>query len=253
MKIIVFPQFFTCFFISIFIFNITPVKAACNVSDKLCVMAEIKQNTDLIENKNWRDKALRELAKAYTHEGYEDKAIALIAEIQTPDTKAMTIRGIGMAAADNEWNDKARYAKLFKALGVQAEKIEHAPSHAIAYTYIAMSQAFARDNEGAMATARSMKNDALRHKAFGETAEIQAEYGDFEAAMMSINAIESEAFRNKAYGTVAKIFIREGKLKEAYEAGQKITNSYARTQVLQSVVNYDNEEENLSQSTQRHK
>lgn len=248
MRIIVFPKiftfFFTPFFMGLLIFNISTAQAACDATDKICVMAEIKKNADLIENKSWRDKSLRELAKAYTHEGYEDKAIALIAEIQTPDTKAMTIRGIGMAAADNKWPDKARYTKLFEALDTQAQKIDHPPSHAIAYTYIAMAQAFAKDNDGAMATARGMKNDALRHKAFGETAEIQAEYGDFDAAMMSINEIESEAFRNKAYGTVAKIFIRDGQLEEAYAAAKKITNAYTRTQVLQSVVNYGNIEEN---------
>jgi predicted negative regulator of RcsB-dependent stress response len=208
-------------------------------------MSEIRENAENIENKSWRDKVLRELAKAYTHEGYENKAIELIDEIQTPDTKAMTIRGIGMAAADNQWQNTERYNKLFKNLSSAAEKIDHPPSHAIAYTYIAMSQAFAGDNMGAMATAKAMENDALRHKAFGETAEIQAERGEFDEAMKSIAQIESEAFKNKAYGIIAGIFIQNGKLDEAYEAGQKITNAYVRTQVFQNIVNYDNEEENF--------
>jgi len=249
MKIILFLSIFT----SLLIFTSFSAHAKCDVTDKLCVMAEIKEDAEKIENKNWRDKVYRELAKTYTHEGYEDKAIQLIEIIETPDTKAMTIRGIGMAAADNykqpEWKDKERYQKLFKKLADEAEKIDHLPSNAIAYTYIAMAQAFARDNEGAMATAKAMKNDALRHKAFAETAEIQAERNDFTAAMISIDQIESEAFKNKAYGTVARIFIRRGKLDQAYEAGQKITNAYSRSQVLQSIINYDNAEENLQTST----
>jgi len=247
MKIIVFLNIFT----SIFIFGSFSAHAKCDVADKLCVMAQIKEDAASIENKNWRDKVLRELAKAYTHEGYEDKAIKLIGEIETPDTKAMTIRGIGMAAADNRWKDIDRYKKLFDKLADEAEKIDHLPSNAIAYTYIAMAQAFARDNEGAMATAKAMKNDALRHKAFAETAEIQAERNDFQAAMISINMIESEAFKNKAYGTVARIFIRRGKLDQAYDAGQRITNAYSRSQVLQSIINYDNAEENLQTSTKK--
>lgn len=224
------------------------VNAKCDVANKLCIMEEIKKTADKIDNPSWRDKTLRELAKSYTHEGKEDKAIALIAEIEKPDTKAMTIRGIGMAAADNRWKDKERYKKLFDKLAIEAEKIEHKPSYAIAYTYIAMSQAFARDDEGAMATAQSMKNDALRHKALAETAEIQAERGDYDAAMKSIAAIESTSFRNKAYGTVTRIFTKKGKLEEAYNAAQKIDNAYVRTQVLQSIINYDNKEETLPQS-----
>ncbi|HPF78649.1 MAG TPA: hypothetical protein PLF01_05070, partial [Alphaproteobacteria bacterium] len=97
----------------------------------------------------------------------------------------------------------------------------------------------------AMATAKAMKNDALRHKAFGETAEIQAERGDYEAAMKSIAEIESTSFKNKAYGTVARIFIKRGKLKEAYDSAEKIDNPVARAQVLQNIVNYGNKEETL--------
>lgn len=233
---------------------VLPVKAyaKCDVTDKLCVMAEIKKTAETIEDQSWRDKALRELAKSYTYQGEESKAIALIEEIKTPDTKAMTIRGIGMAAADSKWKnkedkrDKERYDKLFEKLAEKADKIEHKPSYAIAYTYIAMAQAFAHDDEGAMATAKAMKNDALRHKAFGETAEIQAERGDYNAAMMSIAEIDSVSFKNKAYGTIARIFIKKGKLGEAYNTAQKIDNPVARAQVLQNIINQGNEEEDIS-------
>lgn len=245
MKIIVFLSIFT----GLLTFQSLKAHAKCEVTDKLCVMEEIRKDANDIENRNWRDKTLRELAKAYTHEGLEDTAIKIINDIETPDTKAMTIRGIGMAAADNKWKDKARYKKLFENLAKEAEKIDHPPSYAIAFTYIAMAQAFAKDNEGAMATAKAMKNDALRHKAFGETAEIQAERGDFDGAMASIAAIDSDAYQNKAYGNVARIFVKRGKLKEAYASAQKINNTYSRTEILQSIIDYDNAEENLSANT----
>ena len=229
------------------LYVLTPsiVYAKCDISDKLCVMAEIKETTKAIDNQSWRDKSLRELAKSYTYAGHEDKAMALIDEIETPDTKAMTIRGIGMAAADNEWEDKERYNKLFKNLATEAEKIEHKPSYAIAYTYIAMAQAFAKDDAGAMATAKAMENDALRNKAFGETAEIQAERGDFNAAMASIKEIDTASFRNKAYGTVADIFTKQGRLSEAYASAGQIDNAYKKTEALLKIINYGNDEETL--------
>jgi len=210
-------------------------------------MDEIKASAPLIDQKSWRDKTYRELAKSYTYEGYEDKAIELIALIETPDTKAMTIRGIGMAAADNKWPERDRYNILFKKLSDEAKKIDHPPSYAIAYTYIAMAQAFAGDDAGAMTTAKGMENQALRNKAYGETAEIQAERGDYTKAMESIAAIDSAAYRNKAYATVAGIFTKTGKLGEAYATAEKIDNAYTKAQAYQKIVNYGNKEEMLEE------
>lgn len=230
-------------------------RAACTTTDKLCIMAEIKNTAATIKEQSWRDKAYRELAKSYTYAGHEDKAIALIADIKTPDTKAMTIRGIGMAAADSKWKskilvrDQKRYNALFTALTLQADNIEHLPSRGIAYTYIAMAQAFAKDDDGAMITAKSMKNDALRNKAFGESAEIQAERGDFDAAMASIAEIGLLSFRNKAHATISRIFTKKGKLDDAYDAAQKIDNAYLKSQVLQTLINYGNDEETLPDTT----
>lgn len=208
-------------------------------------MDEILQLSEKIEDSAWRDKSLRELAKSYTHEGYEDKAIALISKIQNPDTKAMTIRGIGFAAADNKWNDKVRYENLFKNLTTEANKIEHKPSNAIAYTYISMAQAFAKDDIGAMATAKLMTNEALRNKAYGEAAEIQAERNEFNTAMQSIEAINNVSYKNKAYGNVALIFVKQGSLDHAYATAGKITNPSAKAQILQKIVNYGNKEEEI--------
>ena len=55
----------------------------------------------------------------------------------------MTIRGIGFAAADGKWQTE-KYPPLFEKLTAKAGTIEHLPSQAIAYTYIAMAQAFER-------------------------------------------------------------------------------------------------------------
>lgn len=215
---------------------------ACSVKEKLCIMEQAEGIIANIDNDSWRDKAYRELAKSYTYEGQPDKAIALIPKIQNADTKAMTIRGIGFAAADRSWQ-RHKYNDLFQKLDKAAQTIDHPPSHAIAYTYISMAQAFAKDDEGAMKTAASIENNALRHKAFGETAEIQAERGDFKAAMDSIVEIDSLAFRNKSYRLVSKIFTKQGRLQEAYEAAMKINNPYTQAQSLQTILNYGNPEE----------
>ena len=140
-----------------------------------------------------------------------------------------------MALADQNL-DTQTYNQAFKQLRDMAEKIEHPASYAIALTYISMAQAFAGDNQGSWKTASDMENDALRHKAYGETAEIQAEKGDFKAAMTSITFIESTAFRNKAYGHVSKILADHGKLQEAYNAAESITNAYKKAVAFQYIL-----------------
>ena len=162
--------------------------------------------------------------------------MALLDKIQNPDTKALTIRGIGMASAGQDISEE-QHAALFESLRAHAEKIDHPPSYAIALTYIAMAQAFAGDNEGAWKTASDMENDALRHKAYGETAEIQAEKGDFTSAMKSIGFIESAAFRNKAYAIVSKLLADQEHFQNAFDAAAKITNSYKKAQAIQNVLN----------------
>ncbi len=207
----------------------------CAIEDRMCVIGLLESSAQSIENTAWRDQTYRELAKTLAFEKETERAIALIDKIENPDTKAMTIRGIGMAVADNDVG-QAQYRAVFQKLHESAKTIEHPPSFAIALTYIAMAQAFAGDNEGAWETAASMENDALRHKAYGETAEIQAEQGNFEAAMTSIFKIGSVSFRNKAYGITAKILADSGLLDEAFKAAMNITNSYKRSQALQYVL-----------------
>jgi hypothetical protein len=99
-----------------------------------------------------------------------------------------------------------------------------------------MAQAFAGDDEGAWATAADMENDALRHKAYGETAEVQAEKGNHEAAMTSISKIESLAYRNKSYSLVSKILADQGLYDEAVVAANPISNAYKKANALQYIL-----------------
>lgn len=207
----------------------------CAVQNRLCVLEMLGSTAAAIENDSWRDQTYRELAKTKAFDGDMDGAIALIEKIVTPDTKAMTIRGIGMTLADKKLPKKDQDA-VFVKLREAAEKITHPPSYAIALTYIAMAQAFAEDDEGAWATAASMKNDALRHKAYGETAEIQAEAGHFDAAMKSVGLIDSESYRNKALLTVAKLLADHEYFAESLKASSTITNPYEKAAGLQYVL-----------------
>lgn len=204
----------------------------CDISNRACILKQIEDSAPAIENKSWRDQVLREAAKTYAFDGNLNAALAVIPKIHSPDTKAMTIRGIGMAMADRDLSPEI-YTSAFNDLRGAADTIKHPPSYAIALTYIAMSQAFAGDNIGAWATAADMDNDALRYKAYAETAEIQAEKGDFAAAMKSIGYIESEAFKNKAYSITSKILAEGGQIEQSYLAAMNITNNYKRATALQ--------------------
>lgn len=207
----------------------------CPISDRSCLLEEIIRSAESIDNVAWRDQTYREAAKTHAFEGNFEVGLSLIEKIKTPDTKAMTIRGIAMTLAAQD-HTKTDLDEMFSSLRRESEKITHPPSYAIALTYIAMAQAFAGDNEGAWQTASEMENDALRYKAYGETAEIQAERGNFKAAKISIEKIESLAFRNKAYGIVAEILASAGLYEDAYKSARTISNPYKRTQAIQFIL-----------------
>ncbi len=218
---------------------------SCAAMDRPCLMRQIETLTPSIERQEWQDQTYRELAKTYAYDGQIDKAIAIIDKIKTPDTKAMTIRGIGMAAATLKWT-ASRYSQLFTTLSEKAKQISHAPSQGIAYTYIAMAQAFAGDDTGARATAATMTNAALRNKAYAETAEIQAERGDIKNALLSLEKVDASSFRNKAYDTVSRLFLEKAMVEEAYICATKIDNAYLKSKALQRILNKGNaEEENV--------
>ena len=137
-------------------------QTACDAADRACLTDALERTAAQIENKAWRDQTYRELAKTLAEGKKIDEALSLIPRIESSDTQAMTIRGIGMEAADLPLSQD-EYDTIFSKLRTAAEKIEHPPSYAIALTYIAMAQAFAGDNDGAWKTASDMDNEALRH------------------------------------------------------------------------------------------
>lgn len=224
-----------CLLLGLALVPLTLSAAECKIEDRPCVLGLLESQAAAIKETPWRDQTFRELAKTWAFEGDTDKAIGFIDRIETPDTKAMTIRGIGMAVADLKLS-QAEYDVIFAKLRQKAETITHPPSYAIALTYIAMSQAFAGDNEGSWKTAADMENDALRHKAYGETAEIQAERGDYAAAKKSLGFIDSAAYRNKAFETITKILADRKLLNEALDAAMMIDNSFKKAEALQYVL-----------------
>ena len=206
-------------------------EVACAVEDRACMIKALDDMTASIPEDNWRDQTWREAAKLMAMSGMIDDALAVIPKIKTPDTQAMTIRGIGMAAAELKL-PKEKLDDLFARLRVEADKIGHPPSHAIALTYIGMSQAFAGDDVGAMATSASMTNVALRNKAYAETAEIQAERNDLPAVLKSIAAIEDDGYKDKELGIITKIFANRAQYANALEVTNLITNPYQKSQSL---------------------
>tara|TARA_B100001989_G_C24506327_1_gene447760 strand:- start:482 stop:1255 length:774 start_codon:yes stop_codon:yes gene_type:complete len=216
----------------------------CEASDYACVIKTLTETAQKIDNTAWRDQVYREIVKTMAAKGDFESAYALLDSIETPDTRALSIRGIGMAVADHKY-EPAIYNQIFTTLRAHAEKIEHPPSYAIALTYIAMSQAFAGDNEGSWATAKTIENQALRNKAYGETAEIQAEYGDYKNARQSIEYIDTVSFRNKAYHTISKILSDAQKYDDAYDAAMSIDNPYKRALAIQYMLDGQNIEPNM--------
>lgn len=207
----------------------------CTTADDACLIHNVRVTASQIQEPQWRDTVYRELAKSQAAAGEPMAALPLINLIANPDTKAMAIRGIGMEIGGLNLPQGDQDA-LFSALRAKAEEITHPPSYGIALTYIAMSQAFAGNDAGARATAADMENQGLRNKAYGETAEIEAEYGDTAEAMISIAAIDDENYRNKAYKNVSKIMAQRGHYQPATNSALKITNPMMRAEALITVM-----------------
>lgn len=205
-------------------------------TNRSCIAAEILKSADEIKEPQWKDVTLRDLAASLTYDKRVDDAIALVPKISNPDTQAMTIRTIGMTAALYGKDSPVVLKETFVKLAAAAATIKQPAANAIAYTYIAMAQAFAGMDADAWATADAMTNPALKHKAFGETAEIQAERGDLSAAMQSIGKIDAASFRNKAYQNIAEILIKKGMYDEALKSATAIDNPMKRAQTLQEIL-----------------
>ncbi len=204
----------------------------CRATDNICMTTHLISLAKSIEKDSWRDKTYREIAKTMAADGRAIEAIPLIEKIINPDTKALTIRAIGMEAAMANKIPDALFAKLH----AEATKITDPPSFGIALTYIAMAQAYAGDDAGALETAKSMTNDSLRHKAYGETAEIQAEQNKFQQALHSVSMIESQSYKNKAYKNVSRIFSTSKQYQHAYDSALNIINPVMQAEAIQFIL-----------------
>jgi len=228
-------------FIISFIFNSTDVFAMtqnkCLVDDTKCIMQHIETNADTITENRWRNYAYRDLAVAYAYKGNIDHAITLLGKIDNPDTQSITVRAIGMALAIHKTLSPDEYKIIFKKLDDFSKTITHEGARDIAYTYIAMAQAFAGLDDDAMTTTLSMSKPELKNKALGETAEIQAERGDYIEALKSLDAISSIAFKNKSLGLISNIFVKQNNYTQAYDFGFMITNPTKKAAALQKIIN----------------
>lgn len=211
-------------------------QATCAADDISCLMGLIAGDIDSIKEPRWRDNARRDLATSMAFANDIDGAINMIRAIDNPDTQAMTIRAIGMALAIHRDLSDAEYRAVFAKLDDMAATISHEGARDIAYTYIAMAQAFAELDADATKTTEAMTKPELKNKAFGETAEIQAERGDVEAALKSLNLIESIAFKNKAMAKVSDILLKKGDFDNATTVALAITNPTTRTTALQNII-----------------
>lgn len=221
--------------------NATPTNGSdkpdpiCQGQDQACLFNELEKSAAAITEEKWRDIAYRELAKSLAETGQTERAISLISKIINPDTQALTIRGIGMGAAKLNWAPE-KYSDLFTQLTSKAMAIEHTPSKEIALTYICMAQAFARMDDDAVKTAQSMTNPALRHKALGEMAEIQAERSDAVAALKTLNMIDSEAYKSKSARTITILLSDRQLFDDAAKAAALIKNPTLKAEALQYMI-----------------
>jgi len=209
--------------------------AACKADDKACLLTQLESLAGAIPEDDWRDQIYRELAKLLVHEMQSGKAIGLVEKIKNPDKQAMTIRAIGIEAADLKL-PREEYNALFTQLTAEAHKIAHPPSHAIALNYIADAQALSGDDDSALKTAMTIENSQMRNKALYDSSKIQAERGDLEHARASITAIDSPAFRNKARTAVSQIFANSKKYDESLKAAMDIDNPYLKAQAVLYLV-----------------
>jgi len=228
------------FLFIIAIIGLTPIKSyaqiACTTNDLPCLFKTIEAEALKMNEPRWRNHAYRDLAVSKAMNGDIDGATALIAKINNADTQAMTIRAIGMAVAIHQNLPDDSYRSIFSQLDKSAQTIKDAGAKDIAYTYIAMAQAFAKLDDDATKTTLQMTNPALKHKAYGETAEIQAERGNATAALASINAIDSDAFKNKALAIVSGIFLKRDEIDTALSFAMKIENPTKKISAIQKII-----------------
>ncbi|MCB9988941.1 MAG: hypothetical protein H6868_06355 [Rhodospirillales bacterium] len=207
----------------------------CAAKDTACLLKELETVSEKIDEARWRDQTYRELAKLLTHEKKTDEALALIEKVENSDTRAMTIRGIGVAAAETDLSDTEKKA-LYDSLILAAQEIESDASRPIALRYVAKGQVLAGFDDDGRATTVSIDNLSQRDKAYEEIAEVEAKQNKLDQALQSIAGIESPPYRDRARSAVSRIFAGKGQYEEALTAARAIENAYTRADALRLIL-----------------
>lgn len=207
----------------------------CANDDPACLIKDLHESIAKIADFHWRDQVLREVAKALTEKGYPELALRIIEQVENQDTKAMTIRGIGVNTAKLSMPDDQK-TYIYNQLKVAANNLSDAPSKDIAFRYIAKGQALAGFDAEADKTVDAVKDTSQRDKAYEEIAEVQAAQAKLDNVMETIARIESPSYRDRAYGAASKIFIKNGQIDPALKLAYKIETPYNRAQALLLVM-----------------
>ena len=201
-----------------------------------CAGAALDKLIPQIYNTRWRDQSFREQAKILIRHGSVDKAMSLLPQISNEDTKALTIRAIGIGMAELPLAPAAQN-EYFDTLHKQAMTISHTGSQEIAMTYIAIAEASAGLFERALTSARTLRTNSLRNKSYQEIAEVLSAKGDTDNSFAALNLIDDPSFRNKAYGVIAAVFIKHGQLAAALQFAEHIEDPYIKSNSFLNIMN----------------
>ncbi|MBI1326758.1 MAG: hypothetical protein GC136_03850 [Alphaproteobacteria bacterium] len=207
----------------------------CAVVDNACMAKYMAELAKVIQEKDWHDKVLREAAKFMTAAGMWQESLNLIPQIYNEDTKAMTIRGIGMALADKNLQQPELIA-AFEKLMQAATTITTEASNAVAVTYVAMGQAEAGLGDEALKTAALMTNAALRNKAYGEIAETHAKKAHFADIPKALAKIDDLSFKDKYAHRCVEVLTSSHHIEQAVETAKLISDPYKKASALGLVL-----------------
>ena len=210
---------------------------ACEKPLQACLLHDLQAAITKIDKQTWTDRALRDYARVQTELGDVDPALRAEEKIDTPDTRAIAIRGIAIAVAESD-RDAPLKTRIFAKLDQHAKALEHAPSRAIARTYIAKARAIAGRDRAAYQIAAKIDNTDMRNKAYGAIAEAQARQGRIKAVMTSLGKVDDTGYRNRQYKTTAKMLADGGDMKAARRLANAIEgNAVLRAGTLQALLN----------------
>jgi hypothetical protein len=212
-------------------------KTSCKEDIRSCLLDDLKAAITKIDKQTWTDRALRDFAKVQAELGTVTPALKAAQKIDNPDTRAMALRGIAIAVAQSERYAPAQDTILAK-ISRQAKTMDHAPSRAIARTYIAKALAIAGHDRSAYETAAKIDNGDMRNKAYGAIAEAQARQGHTQAVITSLGKVDDAGYRNRQYKTTAKMLADKGDMKAARRLANAIEgNAVLRAGTLQALLN----------------